>query len=183
MATSRPDVIVVGAGVIGLTTAVELAESGLGVEVRSAAAPERTMSVAAAAMWNLAFVDHGAQVLRWSRDTLERLTLLAGDPGTGVRLVAGVEASRHESATPDWAMPLGDARACGPRALPPGFAVGWRFTVPVVDMPVYLGYLRERLHAAGGRLLIQPVRSLADMLGHADLVVNCTGIRAGELVD
>src|SRR5262249_19075463 len=97
MATRRPEVVVVGPGVIGLTTAVELAESGLAVEVRSAVAPERTMSVAAAAMWGLSFVDHGAQVLRWSRDTLEYLTALAGDLRTGVRLVEGIEASRRES--------------------------------------------------------------------------------------
>jgi D-amino-acid oxidase len=183
MVTGRPDVVVVGAGVIGLTTAVQLAENGLAVEVRSAVAPERTMSVAAAAMWSLSFVEHSPQVLRWSRDTLECLITLATDLGSGVRLVAGVEASRHESAPPDWAMPLADVRACGPGDLPPGFASGWRFTVPVVDMPVYLGYLRERLRAAGGRLRIQPVRSLADVLGHGGAVVNCTGIRAGRLAD
>jgi D-amino-acid oxidase len=180
-ATSRPDVVVVGAGVIGLTTAVELAESGLAVEVLSAAAPERTTSVAAAAMWSLAFVDRSAQVLQWSRDTLECLTVLATDLRTGVRLIEGVEASRHESVPPDWAILLADVRACGPGDLPPGFASGWRFTVPVVDMPVYLGYLRERLAAAGGRLRTQPVRSLADVLGQAGTVVNCTGIWAGEL--
>jgi D-amino-acid oxidase len=181
MATSRPDVVVVGAGVIGLTTAVHLAESGLAVEVRSATAPERTMSVAAAAMWSLSFVNHSARVLRWSRDTLERLTALATDPRTGVRLVEGVEACRQESTPPDW-MLLADVRPCGPGELPAGYVSGWRFTVPVVDMPVYLGYLRRRLHEAGGRLRVQPVSSLATMLDHAATVVNCTGVWAGRLV-
>jgi len=182
MTTGGLDVLVIGAGVIGLTTAVELAENGLAVEVRSAAAPERTTSAAAAAMWSLYLVEGREQVLEWSRYTLDRLTELAGDPRTGVRLVEGIEASRREVVSPDVAMLLAGARVCNPAELPPGFASGRRFTVPLLDMPVYLGYLRDRLLAAGGRLRIQPVRSLGAVLGQADVVVNCTGAQAGNLV-
>jgi D-amino-acid oxidase len=181
MSAGGLDVLIVGAGVIGLTTAVHLAESGLLVEVRSSAAPGRTTSVAAGAMWGLSFVDHREQVLRWSRDTLDCLTALAADSRTGVRLVEGVEASRREFASLDSAMFLEDVRVCDPGELPPGFASGRRFTVPLVDMPVYLGYLCDRLAAAGGRLRTQHVRSLADVAGQAEVVINCCGARAGEL--
>jgi D-amino-acid oxidase len=182
MSAGGLDVLIVGAGVIGLTTAVHLAESGLLVEVRSTAAPGRTTSVAAGAMWGLSFVDRREQVLRWSRDTLDCLIALAADSRSGVRLVEGVEASRRELFSSDWAVLLEDVRVCDPGELPPGFASGRRFTVPLVDMPIYLGYLCDRLTAAGGRLRTQHVRSLGDVFGQADVVINCSGARAGELV-
>ena len=43
------DVLVIGAGVSGLTTGISLAEAGLGVTIRTAAPPERTTSAAAGA--------------------------------------------------------------------------------------------------------------------------------------
>jgi D-amino-acid oxidase len=176
------DVLVVGSGVIGLTTAVQLAENGLAVEVRSTTEPERTTSAAAGAMWSLCLVEGRGEVLEWSRYTLERLTKLADDPNTGVRLVEGIEASRQEFVSPDLAMLLPDLRACDPDELPPGFTSGRRYTVPLLDMPRYLGYLRDRLFAAGGRLRIQHVRSLRAVLGQAEVVINCTGAQAGDLV-
>ena len=45
------DVLVIGAGAVGLTTAISLAEAGLSVTIRTAAPPERTTSVAAGAVW------------------------------------------------------------------------------------------------------------------------------------
>jgi D-amino-acid oxidase len=51
----------------------------------------------------------------------------------------------------------------------------------VIDMPVYLGYLRDRFARAGGRLSLAPVTSLADA-GGAPVVVNCSGAAARDLV-
>ena len=45
------DVLVIGAGVVGLTTAISLAEAGLSVTIRTAALPGQTTSVAAGAVW------------------------------------------------------------------------------------------------------------------------------------
>ncbi|MGH3177920.1 MAG: FAD-dependent oxidoreductase, partial [Streptosporangiaceae bacterium] len=45
------DVLVIGAGAVGLTTAISLAEAGLSVTIRTAALPAQTTSVAAGAVW------------------------------------------------------------------------------------------------------------------------------------
>jgi D-amino-acid oxidase len=177
------DVLILGTGVIGLTTAVYLAESGLRVEVRSATLPERTTSAAAGAIWGLYLVELQERVLKWSRDTLDYLISLAAEPGTGVRLAEGIEASRKQATVPAWAPLLGSVRPCEPRELPPGFTSGFRFTAPLLDMPIYLGYLLERFRAAGGRLRIAPIHSLEDAFSHSDLVINCTGLQARELAD
>jgi D-amino-acid oxidase len=71
---------------------------------------------------------------------------------------------------------------CDASELPDGFANGWRFTAPMIDMPVYLGYLEQRLIAAGGSIEIRKVGSLDEAATAAPIVVNCTGIGARELV-
>lgn len=53
MPQSNPDVVVIGAGVIGLTTAVCLAETGRLVLVRTADPPHLTTSSVAGAMCGL----------------------------------------------------------------------------------------------------------------------------------
>ena len=50
MGERRPEVIVLGAGVMGLTTAVCLAEQGLQVQIRTREAPSATTSAVASAM-------------------------------------------------------------------------------------------------------------------------------------
>lgn len=175
------DVLVLGAGVIGLTTAVHLAESGLRVEVRTAVPPELTTSAAAGAIWGLYYVTREESVVRWSRETLRTLIGLADEPASGVRLVRGVEASRTPAVLLDGVDLLPGLRRCEPAELPPGFAAGFEYTAPLVDMPAYLNYLTGRLRAAGARLVVAPVDRLDAAAHDAAAVVNCTGIRAREL--
>ena len=59
-------VIVVGAGVVGLTCAVRLLEAGHRVDVVARDLPLETTSVVAAALWS-PYVNEQAHVLRWSR--------------------------------------------------------------------------------------------------------------------
>ena len=176
------DVLVVGAGVCGLTTGICLAEAGLSVTIRTDAPPEQTTSVAAGAVWGLVRVGPQERVLRWGRSGLEALSRLAGQPGTGVRMVGGQEASRESAEPYSWTRLLPGLRLCEKAELPDGFATGWHYTAPVATMPVYLGYLRDRFERAGGTIVVSPVGSLADLAGAAPVVVNCSGVAARDLV-
>ncbi len=174
----------IGAGVAGLTTAVCLAESGLAVTVQAGQLPQQTTSAVAGAIWGRHLVEDSDRVTRWCAETLEVLTALAASPGTGVRLVTGTDAARAAYPHPGWAAPLGDLGPCDPAALPAGFTAGWRYTAPVVSMPVYLGYLAGLLRLAGGQLTVAPLASLAEAAGHstAPVIVNCTGAGARDFV-
>jgi D-amino-acid oxidase len=176
------DVLVIGAGVSGLTTAICLAEAGLGVRIRTAALPERTTSAAAGAVWGLTRVGPPDRAAGWGRTGLEALSKLAGEPGTGVRMVRGKEISRAPLEPQAWTGLVPGLRPCGPGDLPPGFAHGWCYTAPVVTMPAYLRYLRARFERAGGRLEVAPAGSLAELAGAAPVVVNCSGAGARDLV-
>lgn len=176
------DVVVVGAGVIGLTTAITLAERGHHVLVRTAEPSSATTSAAAGALWGPWLAQPHNRVLSWARHTLAVLTALADQHGTGVRLVSGRDISTSPHQPPDWFALLQDVRPCTRDELPAGYDHGVRYTAPLVDMPVHLAYLTERLRAAGGRIEINPVASLRDAAALAPVVVNCAGIGARTLV-
>jgi D-amino-acid oxidase len=173
---------VIGAGVSGLTTAVCLAEAGMSVAIRTSRLPGDSTSAAAGALWGQHLV-HGESVASWGRQTLEVLRRLAGEDGTGVRMMTGAEIARTPAAPPPEA--VDGLRACEAAELPAGFSHGWRYTAPVITMPVYLGYLAARFERAGGRIDLAPVRSLADVTADrraGRVAVNCTGVAARDLV-
>lgn len=172
----------VGAGVSGLTTAVCLAEQGLSVVIRAEQPPEQTTSMAAGALWTPHLVEEGGRVLEWAGRTLAELNRLADDSATGVRMASGIQAAKISMAVPDWADAVAGMRTCHDGELPAGYATGWRLSVPLAEMPVYLGYLLRRFTAAGGRIEIARVESLADAARSVAAVVNCTGVGARSLV-
>jgi len=181
MTPARPDVLVLGAGVSGLTTAVRVAEAGWPVRIRAERRPEQTTSAAAGAIWDPIYANHPL-VHQWSKRAYDVFRDLAAAGRPEVCLVPGVEASRRQIPSPDWARKLPGFRECVRDELPEGFASGWRYTAPIIDMPPYLSYLEDRLKAAGGKVLIGRVASLEDAFAEHSIVVNCTGIGARELV-
>src|SRR5690348_4703758 len=181
MLSMQPDVLVIGAGVSGLTTAVSLAEDGLNVLIRASEPPGRTASVAAGAIWGPFMVGH-QDTVRWSYETLAVFEKLARTEAAGIELVRGIEAARDPIEMPNWVRRLPDSRECLPAELPAGFATGWWYTAPVVDMPVYPSYLEARFRDAGGRIEIGHIASLADAVAAVSIVVNCTGAGSRELV-
>ena len=162
--------VVVGAGVVGLTTAVRLREAGVDAHVVAREDPLETTSAVAAALWYPYRALPAERVTAWSAATYEALAALAGVAGTGVRMLAGTERLAPDAPDPWW------------REAVPGFertAEGLRFTAPVVDMSVHLPWLVERLRALGGSVERGAVGSLDEL--EAVAVVNCAGLGAREL--
>jgi D-amino-acid oxidase len=183
MRSSDADVLVIGAGVSGLTTAVCLAEAGARVAVQAELPPGWTTSAVAGAIWGPHLVGPADRVDRWGLATLERLYELAGpdQPGTGIRLLGGRQVAGSDGFTEDLIGPLAGVRPCGSGDLPEGYASGWRYTAPVISMPVYLDYLVDRLTRAGGTLETGiTFGSPAGAAGRtaAKVLVNCTGTGA-----
>jgi D-amino-acid oxidase len=180
------DVLVVGAGVCGLTTAITLAEAGLRTRIRTAALPRHTTSVAAGAVLGPVLCGPPERVRDWTRTGLAVLCELAAEPATGIRLVTGREVVRHPAGPPAWTdvLPGGGlppVRRLDAAELPPGFVSGWEYTTPLATMPVYLDYLTERYSESGGSIELSAADSL-DGIQDAPVIVNCTGVGARELV-
>lgn len=187
-AVTTADVLVVGGGVSGLTTAVLLAESGRRVRVWTREGARRTTSAVAGAIWEPYRVEPRHRVDDWARHSFEVFTALAADPAeTGVRMVDGLQAAPAGAPAgpmpvPSWAVGVPGLRAATPGELPPGYGSGFRARLPLIDMPVYLDHLTRRLRAAGGEVVERAVGSLDQAERQAPVVVNCTGLGARDLV-
>jgi len=166
-------VIVVGAGVVGLTCAVRLLEAGHRVDVVARDLPLETTSAVAAALWYPSLASPSDRVAAWARTSYDVFAGLADDPETGVVMRTGTELLTERAADPGWRAMLPSLGR--ETSLPPGYAAGWTFVSPVVDMPVHLRWLVGRLDALGGTLTRMNLSALPD---DGSVVVNATGLGA-----
>jgi len=164
-------VIVVGAGVIGLSCAVRLAEGGYDVAVFARDLPLETTSAVAAAIWYPYLSAPEDRVAAWSTTAYEEFAKLA-ELEPSVRMRHGREFLVERTPDPRWTDILPDLTRVSP---PAGFEDGWAFTSPVIDMPVYLKALVKRLELAGGSLTRSALPALPTT---ADVVINCAGLGA-----
>jgi D-amino-acid oxidase len=197
MTQNDADVLVIGAGVSGLSSAIALLDAGLRVTVYAADHPHRTTSAAAGALWGAHLVGTDDRIARWAAVTLDHFRSLTGHPEAGVSEIAGTVASA-DAARP--APPAGSAQPAEPepppftsgagtmsradlRSLPAGYTTGWRYSAPVISMPAYLDYLLDALIARRGLLQLgSPLGDIseAEAMTAAPILVNCTGIGARE---
>ena len=179
--TRRVDALVIGAGVSGLTTAVRFVEAGRSVRVLSAHPTLATTSAHAGASWG-PYLVADPRVLRWSERSRYRFEELSKEPASGVRLISGLEAAEERIEPPSWAVTVRDFWRCEPHELPKGYVSGWRYTIPVVDMPRYLGYMIQFLAESGVVIERHEIATFREVAGEARVVVNCSGLGSRTLV-
>lgn len=171
--------IVVGSGVIGLTTALVLAAGGTRVRVWAREPAERTTSAVAGALWWPYRIEPKTLARAWALQSLSVYEdVAARDEETGVRMVEGVLGESRLDEQASWVA----ARVPGLRvATAEEYAgTGLWARLPLLDMPAHLRWLRERFLRAGGTIEARTVADLAE--AEAPVVVNCTGLGARELV-
>jgi D-amino-acid oxidase len=170
-------VIVVGAGVVGLSCAVRLLEAGHQVAVVARDLPLETTSAVAAALWYPYRAFPVERVTGWSRTTYGELERLADDARAGIRMLPGTELLPASTPDPWWRDAVPTLTRVAPRA---PYADAWSFVAPVVEMPVYLGWLTARLEELGGTLTRMALGALPD---RAEVVVDASGLGARRLAD
>src|SRR6266702_3487993 len=183
-------VAIVGAGVSGLTCGVLFAEHGLRTAIFAKDTGQQTTSGAAAALWFPYDAEPAEKVIPWALHTYKVLVDLiwyrADSPRrakispSGVSMIELRQFSRTgEIQIPDWAIPLG---AC---VIPTvtTFKSGFKLNVPLMDTTIYLDYLANRFIEAGGEVNADVhLEKLEDVSPAFNLVINCAGIGARELV-
>jgi D-amino-acid oxidase len=166
-------VLVVGAGVVGLTCALRLLEAGRRVDVVARDLPRETTSAVAAAIWYPYRALPQDRVTAWAGTSYAVFDAIADtDPESGVRMVPGTQVFASAAPEPWWAPAVPALERT--RDVPAGWSEGLRFTTPVADTSVYLGWLAGRIEAAGGTI----TRLNLGGLPEGRLVVNCSGLGA-----
>jgi D-amino-acid oxidase len=166
-------VIVVGAGVTGLTSALRLLQAGHRVDVVARDLPLESTSAVAAALWYPYRSLPQERVAEWAGASYAEFMGLADDPDTGVTMRTGTEVFTRAQHSPWWAdaVPGLDRET----SLPEGYVDGWTFVSPVIEMPLYLTWLTARVTELGGTLTRM---NLGGLPTGAELVVNSSGLGA-----
>ena len=199
--SARPRVAVVGAGVIGLSTAVCLAETyGRQLDITVIAehfSPDTTSDRAGATIKPFippstsgASSEHSALLARWSTATFDRCRQLYESPerlNSGVHLIPGYKMYPHIEPPPWWSNLVQDFRVltreeASEADLPvDDYGTFWSYTTYFIRGKFHLPWLLKRFRDSGGLVEQRRVGSLSELQGY-DVIVNCTGLGARELV-
>ncbi|KXS22064.1 nucleotide-binding domain-containing protein [Gonapodya prolifera JEL478] len=208
---AMPSVVVVGCGVIGLSTALVAKGRGYDVTIISLATPDDTSSDPnytsdnATTHWrssaDFAPVAVRERQRQWDKQTFQTLWLLAADPvklpngNLGPRdpkSAKGISKVTERHVFPSkphgWTEPfykrfIPNFRYLKPADLPKGMKFGFEYTTVSIHPDQYLGYLLRSFRALGGKVVSGvKVASLSEIVERGfDVVVNCTGIGAASL--
>ena len=181
-------ILVLGAGVIGLTTALALVRRGDAmhrrheVEIWAKESTPDTTSDVAAAFW-LPYAAHPIEkVTRWAAESYTQFKGMKDISGTGIKERRLVQYFREKLERPEWASVVEQYHE-GDVPLPPGFNEAFSFTTYVTDMTLYMPYLMRCCANEGIQIKRKTVTSLATIESPCDVVVNCTGLGARELLN
>ena len=164
----------------GLSCAVRLLEAGHEVEVISDRFSPDTVSDIAAAIWYPFLTAPADRADGWSIATYAEVERLSErEPQSGVRMRDGREYLRQAVDPPEWSEDIAAFRILDDSEIPEGYVFGWQFRAPVIEMQLYMPWLRSRVEALGGSFVQSFVEDLSEVSG--EVIVNCVGLGAREL--
>lgn len=190
MSSCPSRITVIGAGVIGLSCALELADTGHEVTVIADHGPGDTVSALAGALW---FPYHAAGTEQVVERSLRRFVELAalGDTSAAtatddftddvppVQMRTGVLHERLDPPDRSWVAPV--VEVLGDDAVQPVDG-GVRATLPMIMTSRYLAWLMDSCRMNGVAFQWRTVASLEELMGTTDAVVIAGGLRGGELL-
>ena len=176
-------VSVVGAGVIGLTSAIRLREAGHDADIVAAELPTETVaSSVAGAIWYPYRTSQNARAAGWSSRTLEVFTAAAQAGLPGVAMREAIDLLPEAMPDPWWADQTRGFRRPEADELRPSFVDGWIQETAVIDVVPHLRYLVARVEDLGGSITQNRLESLQEVTSPTGIVVNCSGVGAADLV-
>ena len=174
-------VIVIGSGVIGLSSARCLQLAGYNVRIVTRELPLHTTSVAAGAVWSGS--DLNGRSRGWAKATLDHFLPLARKPNSGVTTQRMREVYARKVPDPWYRELLPFFQRLSKHEMRGGLIGGYLMDAPMVAPPIYLERLHEQFLAAGGGLELHKVESLEELASEAPLLVNCSGVGAREVAE
>lgn len=182
MSNPTKGIAIVGQGVMGLTCAYRLLDLGYSVDLFSKEQFTATTSMSAGAYWWPHKTYPEERVSKWSRETYLEYAKARSNPETGIHFEKHLRFcldpdenayARHligeweQIQGSDYGIPCEEA---------------FSMVLPVIDVPVFMPYLRDQLLSAGARFHIKELESPAQLFPSFDLVINCSGVWARDFV-
>lgn len=175
-------ITVIGAGVIGLSSAHELASAGHQVTVIADQDSLETVSAVAAAIWFPYHSENSPAADLLLARSLARFEQLADIAETGVDLRTGLNVDHVPGADRSWTKIVANVSEAPPADLPEGAFAGAYATVPIITMSTYLLWLKHEVEKLGVTFIHETIKELKELEHDADVVVIAGGLRGGELL-
>lgn len=177
MDIQQTKVTVIGAGIIGLTTALTLREAGFEIEVIAASFSPFTTSNKAGAIWSPFHIEPREKVIKWSKLTYLKLEELSKNTETGVKVVDFYKKELPNEIEwqkgypkPNWKM-IEQTK---------DYTI-YQTQVPFVETSKHLEYLMKECEKEDIIFKQQKIDNLEDLLLFSDWIINCTGLGAKKL--
>ncbi|KAK3597141.1 hypothetical protein CHS0354_038061 [Potamilus streckersoni] len=187
----KQQICVIGAGVIGLASALHIQEICPESEVTIIAdklSPNTTSDVSAG-FWmpHLIGSTPHEKIRSWSQATWDHMTALAYSKQAsevGACLVSGYLLSPVKLDPPlYWDQVLGFREVSQEEmANFPGAKYGFFYTTVMIEVRRYLPWLMKRFKERGGNVQQKRISSLMELSNQYEIVVNCSGVEARQLV-
>ncbi|KAF9360065.1 hypothetical protein BGX26_010611 [Mortierella sp. AD094] len=193
----RPLVAVIGAGVVGLTTALLLQCNHYDVTIIASEFPkdERTnpdyASPKAGAHWRSMCDEDDTRAKEYDTISYRTLQELAQYPDSGVKILSAIDyfdfnPTGHENRDPWWSKIVQDFKSIP--STNEDFPIAYSYKTPVITPNIYLHFLLEQFKTAGGRVKQRKLSHIAEAAlwvgtkpKPVKIIVNCTGFQARHL--
>ncbi|SFN64822.1 D-amino-acid:oxygen oxidoreductase [Algoriphagus ornithinivorans] len=178
---TKNSVSVIGAGIIGLTSAIALQEAGFRVKIFADKKFDQTLSNKVGAVWFPYSIEPKIKTDRWAGVSYARY-LKESSFAKGVSMIPFLNAY-NDLKEEEWVkhLPPGTVREATEKELPKGMEKGLIAEVPLAEPPLYLPYLFEKFIDVGGEFELRTFDSLEEMNQLGSFVINCTGLGARAL--
>lgn len=181
-------IVVLGAGIIGITSAIKLLENGFAVTVLSKDEPFQTNSDSAVATWYAPDdVKPCLQVL--CLESLVYFDALSKEPTSGVQRISMVYYFKDEHAFQQsvWSNASWKNLLNISDQLPEDFIKHDMFTkavaakIPLIDINIYRPFLLKKFMQLGGQFIIKKIHAWQDLGDDWTMIINCAGWEAAFL--
>jgi len=176
--------LILGAGVSGLSTGILLLRKGYTVTIWAKDLPPYTTSNKAAAIWYPFICGPITKTPQWSRKTLDFFrTEIVPDSKSGCKKITVVSIFDHKKADPYWKDSVDGYKKVDKKYLRKGYVDGYQIEGLVMDTDVYINYLVEMFKKLGGKIIQKEITNIIEPLQKYSLVINCTGLGSRTLFD
>jgi D-amino-acid oxidase len=176
------NVLVIGAGISGLSTGLLLLRHGYAVTIWAKDFPPNTTSDKAGAFWYPYLCEPKDKAAGWAKVTYDYLQAeMLPYPETGCIARRTTEILAADGGAPWWHDAYPSYKRPSKDVLPRGYTDGYMIDGILMDSSVYLPYLVKLFRQKGGILRRVTIAQLGEPLEYCRVVVNCTGLGAREL--